>query len=36
MLVLVICKFDKDPLRNKVHFSEVHGRMNATGHVQSE
>ena len=22
-------------LRNKFHFSEVHGNMNATGHVQS-
>ena len=22
-------------LRNKFHFSEVHGSMNATGHVQS-
>ena len=23
-------------LRNKFHFSEVHGSMNATGHMQSK
>ena len=30
----VLSQFDAIYLRNKFHFSEVHGSMNATGHVQ--
>ena len=29
-----LSQFDAIYLRNKFHFSEVHGSMNATGHVQ--
>ena len=29
-------KLSKSYLRNKFHFSEVHGSMNATGHMQSK
>ena len=28
--------FDAIYLRNKFHFSEIHGSMNAAGHVQSK
>ena len=31
-----VSQFDAIYLRNKFHFSEVHGSMNATGHVQSK
>ena len=31
-----LSQFDAIYLRNKFHFSEVHGSMNATGHVQSK
>ena len=31
-----LSKFDAIYLRNKFHFSAVHGSMNATGHVQSK
>ena len=31
-----LSQFDAIYLRNKFHFSEVHGNMNATGHVQSK
>ena len=29
-----LSQFDAIYLRNKFHFSEAHGSMNATGHVQ--
>ena len=31
-----LSQFDAIYLRNKFHFSEVHGSMNATGHMQSK
>ena len=31
-----LSQFDAIYLRNNFHFSEVHGSMNATGHVQSK
>ena len=31
-----LSQFDAIYLRNKFHFSEVHGSMNATGHVQGK
>ena len=31
-----LSQFDAIYLRNKFHFSEVHGSMNAMGHVQSK
>ena len=33
---LMIKKKTSVHLRNKFHFSEVHGSMNAMGHVQSK
>ena len=34
--VTIDALFDAIYLRNKFHFSEVHGSMNATGYVQSK
>ena len=31
-----LSQFDAINLRNEFHFSEVHGSMNATGHLQSK
>ena len=36
VIIDALSQFDSIYLRNKFHFSEVHGSMNATGHVQSK
>ena len=36
VIIDALSQFDTIYLRNKFHFSEVHGSMNVTGQVQSK